>query len=79
MSALFSSPPKPKGPSAESLALQRKQTEALERKEKDEKRKNDSRKKVVAQRRGTRGLGTLFADTGELGVTLGGAGKGSKA
>ena len=32
MSALFSSPPKPKGPSAESLALQRKQTEALERK-----------------------------------------------
>ena len=31
MSALFSSPPKPKGPSAESLALQRKQTEALEK------------------------------------------------
>ena len=90
MTALFSSPPKPKDPpkpSQESLDLQaaqteslQKQTAALDRQEKTAKKEKKSRQRVVATRRGRRGLGTLFEETGELGVqqagtTLGGRGK----
>ncbi len=87
MGAIFS-PPKPKAPPPppaipqETLDLQKAQTESLEKqskaldkKEVEEKRKKTSRDKVVASRRGRRGLGTLFSETGELGVTFGGAGK----
>nr|AKH47356.1 hypothetical protein [uncultured marine virus] len=87
MTALFATPPKPikpPGPSQESLDLQAaqkdsidKQNKALDNKESEEKRKKQSRDRVVAQRRGTRGLGTLFEETGSLGVKLGGQGKAS--
>lgn len=63
------------GPSAAQLAAQKKQDEAITKKEKTEKRERTARRRVIASRQGRRGLGTLFAETGELGVSLGGAGK----
>ena len=74
MGAIFSAPPKPKGPSAAQLALQKKQSDALDRKEKEEKNKKQSRDRVVTNLRGTRGLGTLF-DNNEQGVKFGGQSK----
>ena len=84
MGSIFS-PPNPSKPPAvpkETLDLQRKQAEQIEKqnetldkREKEEKRRKLAKDRVVASRRGRRGLGTLFSETGELGVTFGGAGK----
>tara|TARA_R110001599_G_scaffold27782_1_gene97039 strand:- start:320 stop:496 length:177 start_codon:yes stop_codon:yes gene_type:complete len=54
--------------------LQKKQSDAIDRKEKEEKNKKQSRDRVVSSLRGTRGLGTLF-ENNEQGVTLGGQSK----
>lgn len=78
MASIFSSPPKPKGPSPEQLALQKKQADALDRKEREEKNKKRSRARVVSSLRGTRGLGTLF-NNDERGVKLGGQSKKAQA
>mgnify|MGYP000397493187 CR=1 FL=1 len=77
ITAIFSSPQmKKQGVNLAQFGAQKKQDEAITKREKTEKSQLTARRRILASRQRRRAsLGTLFQETGELGVTLGGPGK----
>lgn len=72
MASLFSKPAKPK-PDPALQRSQRRQDQALSEQETDEQKELGARNRLIAARAAGRGPGTLFAQTGAVGVkeTLG--------